>query len=68
VVSVYPAFQQLYSLPKSFGAEVTLWRLKKENGFVPDVRELEGLVKTNTKVSDCHRVGVSACRQRLRPG
>jgi aspartate/methionine/tyrosine aminotransferase len=50
VVSVYPTFQQLYSLPKSFGAEVSLWKLKPENGFIPDVKELEGLVRANTKV------------------
>ena len=50
VVCVYPTYQQLYSIPESLGAEVSLWRLKPENGFVPDISELEGLVKSNTKV------------------
>ena len=50
VVCVYPTYQQLYAVPKSLGAEVSLWRLKPENGFVPDVNELEMLVKANTKV------------------
>ena len=50
VVCVYPTYQQLYSVPESLGAEVSLWRLKPENGFVPDVSDLEGLVKSNTKV------------------
>jgi hypothetical protein len=50
VVCIYPTYQQLYSVPEMFGAEVSLWKLKNENGFVPDVEELKGLVKNNTKV------------------
>lgn len=50
VVCVYPTYQQLYTVPESLGAEVSLWKLKKENGYIPDVRELETLVKSNTKV------------------
>lgn len=50
-ICVYPTYQQLYSTPKSVGAEVTLWELKKENGFIPDPSELARLVQKNTKVS-----------------
>jgi aspartate/methionine/tyrosine aminotransferase len=50
VVCVYPTYQQLYSTPKSLGAEVSLWKLKQDHGFVPDVTELESLVKSNTKL------------------
>lgn len=50
-ICVYPTYQQLYDVPKSLGAEVSLWILKKENHYVPDVTELEGLVRPNTKVS-----------------
>ena len=50
VVCVYPTYQQLYSVPESLGAEVSLWRLKEQNRYIPDVAELEGLVKPNTKV------------------
>lgn len=50
VVCVYPTYQQLYSVAESLGAEVSWWRLKEENGYVPDVGELESLVKPNTKV------------------
>jgi aspartate/methionine/tyrosine aminotransferase len=50
VICVYPTYQQLYSVPESLGAEVSLWRLKKENGYVPDIGELEGLARANTKV------------------
>lgn len=50
VVCVYPAYQQLYDVPQSLGAEVSLWKLNQENGFVPDVIELHSLVKSNTKM------------------
>ena len=50
VVCVYPTFQQLYSVPESLGAEVTLWRLRADKGFVPDVSELAGLAREDTKV------------------
>ncbi|KXH28413.1 aminotransferase class I and II [Colletotrichum simmondsii] len=50
VICVYPTYQQLYSVPESLGADVSLWRLKEENGFVPDVSELEGLIRPNTKM------------------
>ena len=52
VVCIYPTYQQLYSVPESLGAEVSLWKLKEGNGYVPDVGELEGLVKSNTKVAN----------------
>lgn len=51
VVCVYPTYQQLYSVAESLGAEVSLWRLKEENGYVPDPAELDSLVKPNTKVT-----------------
>ncbi|KAK7414040.1 hypothetical protein QQX98_007072 [Neonectria punicea] len=50
VICVYPTYQQLYSVPESNGAEVSLWKLSADNGFVPDVNALEGLVKSNTKM------------------
>jgi DNA-binding transcriptional MocR family regulator len=50
VVCVYPTYQQLYSVAESLGAEVSLWKLREENGYVPDVSALEGLVRSNTKV------------------
>ncbi|KAF7515896.1 hypothetical protein G7054_g14380 [Neopestalotiopsis clavispora] len=48
VITVFPTYQQLYSVPESLGAEVSLWELKAEHGFVPDVAELERLIKKNT--------------------
>lgn len=49
-VCVYPTYQQLYGVPQSLGAEVSLWKLRQDNGYVPDVTELESLVKSNTKM------------------
>lgn len=50
VVCVYPTYQQLYSVPESLGAKVSLWRLREENGYVPDLDDLKSLVQPNTKV------------------
>ncbi|KAJ4222022.1 hypothetical protein FSOLCH5_000428 [Fusarium solani] len=50
VVCVYPTYQQLYDVPRSVGAEVTLWKLRAEEGFVPNVDELTSLIKENTKM------------------
>ncbi|KAI9640374.1 hypothetical protein NHQ30_011119 [Ciborinia camelliae] len=50
VVCVHPTYQQLYSVPQSLGAEVSLWKLHKGKKFIPDVEELKGLVKDNTKM------------------
>ncbi|KAG9249076.1 aminotransferas-like protein [Calycina marina] len=50
VICVHPTYQQLYAVPETLGAEVSLWKLKKERKYIPDVDELEALVKENTKV------------------
>ncbi|KAI8964630.1 PLP-dependent transferase [Daldinia sp. FL1419] len=50
VICVLPTYQQLYSIPKSLGADVSLWRLRPENGYVPDADELEILARDNTKM------------------
>lgn len=50
IVCVYPTYQQLYSVPASLGAEVSLWKLREESDYVPDVDELGDLVNENTKV------------------
>ncbi|KAI0107744.1 PLP-dependent transferase [Nemania sp. FL0031] len=50
VVCVYPTYQQLYAVPATLGAEVSLWRLRAEDRYMPDVAALEGLIKNNTKM------------------
>ena len=39
VICVLPTYQQLYSIPQSFGAQVDLLHLREENGFLPDLPE-----------------------------
>ena len=50
VICHYPTYQQLYSIPESLGAEVSLWKSKAENKWLPDLEELKSLVKPNTKL------------------
>jgi len=50
VVSVFPTYQQLYSIPESFGAEVKKLDLKYEDGFLPDLEKLRSLVTDKTKL------------------
>ena len=50
VVSAYPTYQQLYSIPESFGASVKLLHLRYEDGFLPDTDELRRLVTGKTKM------------------
>ncbi|KAB8337191.1 hypothetical protein FH972_021494 [Carpinus fangiana] len=50
VVVQHPTYQQLYSIPESLGAKVSLWKAKPENGWLPDLDELEKLVTTDTKL------------------
>ena|ERR1700750_1260784 len=50
VICQYPTYQQLYSVPKSFGAEVSLWKSKHLDNWSMDVNELVAMVKPNTKL------------------
>ncbi|MCC3144323.1 aminotransferase [Halanaerobium sp. Z-7514] len=50
VVSVHPTYQQLYSIPESFGAEVKKLELKYEDNYAIDLAKLRQLVNQNTKL------------------
>ena len=50
VISVIPTYQQLYSIPESFGADVKLLQLKQEDGFLPDLQKLRELAIPGTKL------------------
>ncbi len=50
VVCHYPTYQQLYEVPASLGAEVSLWRAREDNKWQLDVEELKGLIRPNTKM------------------
>ncbi|AQQ54809.1 aminotransferase [Planococcus lenghuensis] len=50
VVCVDPTYQQLHSVPESFGADVKRLRLTPENNYLPDLEELASLVNDKTKL------------------
>ena len=40
VVAFSPSYQQFYSTPRALGANVTVLKLRRSNGFLPDLDEL----------------------------
>ncbi len=50
VISVLPTYQQHYSIPESYGADVQILKLREENGFLPDLDELRRLATLGTKL------------------
>lgn len=50
VICVHPTYKQLYSVPASLGAEVSLWKLKKHKKYIPSIDDLKALIKPNTKM------------------
>lgn len=50
VIAPYPAYQQLYSVPRALGCDVDLWRIRPETGFRYDVLDLERLIRPQTRL------------------
>ena len=50
VISVLPTYQQHYSIPESFGADVRILKLTEAHGFLPDLEELRRLATPGTKL------------------
>jgi aspartate/methionine/tyrosine aminotransferase len=50
VISVLPTYQQHYSIPEAYGADVKILQLKPENDFLPDLDELKSYVNDKTKL------------------
>ncbi len=50
VISLVPAYQQHYSVPKALGAKVNLVFLREENKWLPNLRELENNITYKTKL------------------
>ena len=50
VICHYPTYQQLYTVPETLGAEVSLWRSAESNKWQLDTKELESLRRPNTKM------------------
>ncbi|KAK3374226.1 pyridoxal phosphate-dependent transferase [Lasiosphaeria ovina] len=51
-ICMYPTFAQLWAIPRFQGAEVSMWKLKVEDGSAwrLSLDELKGMIKENTKV------------------
>lgn len=50
VISIVPTYQQHYSIPESYGADLQIHKLGEENGFLPDLDAVQRLVTPNTKL------------------
>src|SRR5499427_7948439 len=50
VIAPYPAYQQLYSVPRAIGCDVSLWHVGPETGYRYDINALEKLVTPKTRV------------------
>ena len=50
VISVLPTYQQHYSIPESYGADIQILKLREENRFLPDLTELKKLATPGTKL------------------
>lgn len=61
VICVYPTYQQLYSVPASLGADVSLWRLRSDAGYIPSLDDLNTLLQDNTKVRGNSPLEPQAC-------
>ena len=50
VICHYPTYQQLYSVPASLGADVSLWRASEAKNWQLDISELKSLIRPATKM------------------
>lgn len=50
VICHYPTYQQLYDVPASLGAEVSLWRAREDRGWELEIEELKELIRPNTRM------------------
>ena len=50
VIAVSPAYQQLHSVPRSIGADLSLWDVRTDDGFAYDLNRLETLLRPDTKM------------------
>lgn len=50
VISIMPTYQQLYSIPESYGADLQIVNLSKDDGYLPDIEEIRKLAVPGTKM------------------
>jgi aspartate/methionine/tyrosine aminotransferase len=49
-IAPYPAYQQLYSVPRAIGCDVSLWHVGPDTGYRYDIAALERLLTPRTRV------------------
>ena len=49
VIVHWPCYQSLYEIAKSMGCELTFWEARPENGWAPDLEELNKLLRPATR-------------------
>ena len=50
VIAPYPAYQQLYTVPRAIGCDVSLWKVGPETNYRYDVDALERLITPKTRL------------------
>ncbi|WP_417696991.1 aminotransferase [Psychromonas sp.] len=50
IITIIPTYQQHYSIPESYGADLKVLKLEEKNQFLPDLDELKALATDNTKL------------------
>ena len=50
VIATYPAYQQLYSVPRAIGCDVSLWTIGPETNFRYDLHALQQMVTSKTRL------------------
>lgn len=50
VICQYPTYEQLYQVPASFGAEVSLWKMDPSKKWTLDLQQLKDMIKDNTRL------------------
>jgi aspartate/methionine/tyrosine aminotransferase len=50
VVCTFPGYQSLYELARSMGCEVSLWKPDEERGWHFSIRQLENMMRDDTKM------------------
>ena len=50
VICHYPTYQQLYAVPASLGADVSLWESKEHKDWQVDIEELKKLMRPETRM------------------
>ena len=50
VIAPYPAYQQLYEVPRAIGCDVSLWHVGPETGYRYDVDALAAMITPKTKL------------------